>query len=450
MAETTPDTLIAGPSPAPLRGSLRPPGDKSISHRALILAMLADGETVIDGLLHSADVDASMRACGQLGAGMSRVDGVVKVGGRGLHGLAPPDAPLDLGNSGTAMRLLAGVLAGQAFGSVLCGDASLSRRPMDRIVVPLREMGAVIRVGPGSTAPLEIEGGHHLRGIDYRTPVASAQVKSCLLLAGLYASGETRVREPLPSRDHTERMLRAFGVTMIGPAGVKGGSELTATRVRVPGDLSSAAFLLAAGALVAESRIELKDVGLNPTRSGILRLFQEMGCDVRVAGERRWGEEPVGALEVRWRPGLRGADLGSQGIPSLIDELPIIMAMAALAEGTTRIRGAAELRVKESDRISVMAGGLSALGFCVREYADGLDIAGSPARNGAGVEGGAVELDAAGDHRCAMSFCILAQALGRTVKIKGASQIDTSYPGFVSDLAALGGCIRYPLQDGEA
>lgn len=436
----TAHTLLAHHAAGPLGGELRPPGDKSISHRALILATLADGQSRIEGLLRAEDVNAAAEACRRLGARIEFANGVTRVEGAGKAGLTVPDAPLDMGNSGTAMRLLAGVLAAQGFDSVLTGDESLRRRPMGRIAEPLRELGAVIRTAPGGCAPLEIEGGHPLRGIVYRSPVASAQVKSCVLLAGLYATGETRVIEPAPSRDHTERMLRAFGADMPGETAVRGGTRLQATELSVPADPSSAAFLLAAAAIVPESRIRLRDVGLNPTRTGFLEALHAMNCDVRISGHRDFGAEPVGEVDIRWHRGIRAIDLAAESIPAIIDELPALMVVAALADGVTRIRGAAELRVKESDRIAVMAGGLARLGFAVRERPDGMDVEGRPQVRGSR-DGGTVEVDAAGDHRCAMSFAVLAQALGTAVRIRGAAQIATSYPGFARDLSALGGAV---------
>ena len=436
----TAHTLLAHHASGPLGGELRPPGDKSISHRALILATLAEGQSRIEGLLRAEDVDATAKACRRLGARVKSANGVLRLEGVGKAGLTAPDGPLDMGNSGTAMRLLAGVLAAQGFDSVLTGDESLRRRPMERIAEPLRELGAVIRTAPGGCAPLEIEGGHPLLGIVYRSPVASAQVKSCVLLAGLYAAGETRVIEAAPSRDHTERMLRAFGADMPGDTAVRGGTRLQATELAVPADPSSAAFLLAAAAIVPESRIRLREVGLNPTRAGFLEALRAMKCDVRISGHRDFGAEPVGEVEMRWHRGIRAIDLAPESVPALIDELPALMVVAALADGVTRIRGAAELRVKESDRIAVMAGGLARLGFTVRERPDGMDIEGRPQARGSG-DSDTVEVDAAGDHRCAMSFAVLAQALGTAVRIRGAAHIATSYPGFVRDLSALGGAV---------
>lgn len=431
--------LVAEPAVAPLRGELTPPGDKSISHRALIFASLARGQSRIRGLLESEDVRATANACRQLGGGLHAEGDEWVVEGVGGRGLRPPGAPLDMGNSGTAMRLLAGVLAAQPFDSELIGDASLSRRPMNRIVTPLALMGARIETAPGGTPPLRIAGTPDLRGIDYPSPIASAQVKSCLLLAGLYASGHTTVREPLQSRNHTETMLPAFGVTLYGDCGVTGGSVLTGTSLRVPADISSAAFFLVAAALVPGSDLLLRDVGLNETRDGIIHVLQAMGADLTIENRRRFGGEPVGDLRIRYAGRLRGVDIPQERVPSLIDELPAILALAAASEGTTRLRGAAELRVKESDRLAVMARGLGQLGATLQEYPDGMDIEGGPI--------GAAAVDGAGDHRCAMSFCVLGQAAAARLTVSGCENIDTSYPGFAGDLVAVGGRLTAPPSD---
>jgi 3-phosphoshikimate 1-carboxyvinyltransferase len=426
--------LTTKPAAAPLRGELTPPGDKSISHRALIFACLAHGPSRVRGLLESADVRATANACRQLGMTLREQAGEWLLEGVGERGLQAPGAPLDMGNSGTAMRLLAGVLAAQPFASELVGDASLSRRPMRRIVAPLEQMGAHIETAAGGMPPLRIAGTPGLRGIDYVSPIASAQVKSCLLLAGLYASGQTTVREPLRSRDHTEKMLPAFGVPLYGDCGVRGGSRLTGASLRVPADISSAAFLLAAAALVPGSDLLLRDVGLNETRDGVVQVLQAMGADLTVLDRRRFGEEPVGDIRIRYAGRLRGVDIPVDRVPALIDELPVILALAATAEGTTRLRGAAELRVKESDRLAVMGRGLRALGVELGEYADGMDVQGGPIRGGV--------VDGAGDHRCAMSFCILGQVASAGIEVAGCENIDTSYPGFVDDLARAGGTIH--------
>ena len=437
------DHLRARTAPAPLRGVFRPPGDKSISHRALILATLAAGTSEIKAILRAKDVEATATACRQLGAEIEVEGEIHRVRGTGATGLVAPKVPLDMGNSGTAMRLLAGVLAGQPFDSELIGDESLQSRPMRRIADPLTKMGAVVRTQSDGCAPISIEGGHALTGIRYDSPVASAQIKSCVLLAGLYAKGVTSVAEPSKSRDHTERMLSAFGADLPAETAVTGGTRLRAASLEVPADISSAAFFLAAGAMVPDSEILVRDVGLNPTRDGVLRALRDMGCDLRISGIRKFGSEPVGDIEVRWRAGLKGIDLPPGLVPSMIDELPVFMVVAAVARGVTRIRGAEELRFKESDRLAVMTAGLRAFGIHVDERPDGMDIEGRPGlvAGNDSPSAAAISVNAAGDHRCAMSFCVLSQALGREVRIDGAANIDTSYPGFVQDLGALGGAV---------
>jgi 3-phosphoshikimate 1-carboxyvinyltransferase len=420
-------TLPAG---APLTGELAPPGDKSISHRAVILGSLASGRTHIRGLLESEDVKATASACAQLGAVLRRAGEEWLIDGVGEAGLSAPVAALDMGNSGTAMRLLTGVLAAQPFDSVLTGDESLSRRPMQRIVQPLALMGAHIETDEGRP-PLRIQGNPDLRGIDYDSPIASAQVKSCLLLAGLYAAGRTSVREPLPSRDHTERMLPAFGVELLDGCGVQGGARLRGTALQVPADISSAAFFLAAAAMVPGSDLLLRDVGLNATRDGVVRVLQAMGADLAVVDRRQFGGETVGDLRIRYNGPLAGIDIPQEWVPSLIDELPVLLALAAVSRGRTRLRGAAELRVKESDRLAVMAQGLVALGARVREFPDGMDVEGGVVQSG--------RVDGAGDHRCAMSFCILGQVAQGPLTVAGCENIDTSYPGFAADLQRVGG-----------
>jgi 3-phosphoshikimate 1-carboxyvinyltransferase len=434
--------LVAEPTAAPLRGELTPPGDKSVSHRAVIFASLAHGQSRIRGLLESEDVRATANACRQLGMSARQDGNEWILQGVGEKGLRAPQAPLDMGNSGTAMRLLAGVLAAQPFNSELIGDASLSRRPMKRIVAPLGLMGARIETAAGGRPPLRITGTTPLRGIDYESPIASAQVKSCLLLAGLYASGHTTVREPLPSRNHTELMLPAFGVPLFGECGVTGGSRLRGTDLRVPADISSAAFMMVAAALVPGSDLLLRDVGLNRTRDGILQTLRAMGADVSVQDPRRFGGEAVGDVRVRYTGRLTGVDIPAALVPSMIDELPVILALAATASGTTRLRGAAELRVKESDRLAVMARGLESLGVRLKEHPDGMDVEGGPIDRG--------QVDGAGDHRCAMSFCVLGQIASGAVTVSGCENIDTSYPGFVADLSAVGGNVGPGLSGGIA
>jgi 3-phosphoshikimate 1-carboxyvinyltransferase len=425
--------LKVGSAVSPLRGELTPPGDKSISHRAVILASLANGQSRIEGLLESEDVRATVSACRQLGAKVVEKGGALLVDGVGPGGLSEPAGPLDMGNSGTAMRLLTGVLAAQPFSSELCGDHSLNTRPMRRIVQPLTLMGARIETTESGTPPLLITGNPLLQGINYTSSVASAQVKSCILLAGLYAQGNTRVTEPRMSRDHTEKMLPSFGVNVSADCTVEGGSHLTAAQVNVPGDISSAAFFMVAACILPGSSLTVNNVGLNETRDGIIRALKAMGADLEVVNHRLYGKEAVGDIRIRHNGRLKGIDIPVQWIPSLIDELPIVMALAAVSEGITRIRGAEELRVKESDRISVMARGLESLGVGLKEYQDGIDI------EGGNISGAVV--DGAGDHRCAMSFCVLGQLLDSELEVKGCENIDTSYPDFVNDMQSLGGSI---------
>ena len=413
--------LTVEPTGSGLQGELIPPGDKSISHRALIFSSLAIGRSELSGLLESEDTLATLRACEQLGAVVERSDGKIFVTGTGGKLRPPPDGQLDMGNSGTAMRLLAGVLS---------GDESLNSRPMGRIVIPLTLMGADISATGAGTAPLLVRGHGQLRGIDYDSPVASAQIKSCVLLAGLFASGTTRVSEPRLSRDHTERMLPLFGVDLPAKCSVNGGSRLKATKFAIPGDISSAVFALAAAAITPGSDVLLRQVGLNPTRTGFLRCLEAMEADVSIINQSAQSTEPVGDIRLVFNGGLKAIDVPESLVPDMIDELPLLMALAATASGITRIRGAAELRVKESDRLAVMASGLQKLGVELTEYPDGMDI------KGGDVSGGCVE--SAGDHRCAMCFAVLGLVAADRVQIGEAEFIATSYPGFNSDMRRLG------------
>lgn len=422
--------LVSEPATGGLRGEVTPPGDKSISHRALIFSSLAEGRSEISGLLESEDTLATLRACEQLGAEIERGPESIFVTGTGGAFKPPSDGLLDMGNSGTAMRLLAGVLSGQGFDSTLSGDESLNSRPMRRIVVPLTMMGADISPSENGTAPLLIRASGGLKGIEYVSPVASAQIKSCVLLAGLFATGTTSVKEPHLSRDHTERMLPIFGVDLPSPCKVKGGSRLKACRFAVPADISSAVFAMAAAAMNPGSDVVLRQVGLNPTRIGFLRCLETMGADVTITNESSGSAEPVGDIRLVFNGRLKAIDVPESIVPDMIDELPLLMALAVTAKGVTRIRGAAELRVKESDRIAVMATGLRKLGVVLQEYPDGIDIEGGE------VSGGRVA--SAGDHRCAMSFAVLALVATGRVLIEDAEFIATSYPGFTEDMRRLG------------
>ncbi len=431
--------LTVTPLDAGLHGGFRPPGDKSISHRAMIFASLAAGCSQLSGLLESEDTLATLHACEQLGAVVERRDGKLFITGTAGKLQPPAGATLDMGNSGTAMRLLAGVLSGQPFDSTLSGDASLNSRPMRRIVAPLQLMGARIEPRGEGTAPLVIRASTGLTGIEYASPVASAQIKSCVLLAGLYASGVTRVTEPCLSRDHTERMLPLFGVKLPAACSVTGGSKLKAAIFDVPGDISSAVFALAAAALVPGSEVTLRHVGLNPTRKGFLDCLQEMGAELQVSAARDQSAEPVGDIRLRFNGRLRAIDVPASRVPDMIDELPLLMALAATADGVTRIRAAAELRVKESDRLAVMAAGLKTLGVELQECPDGIDI------NGGRVAGGRVA--SAGDHRCAMSFAVLGLVAGDAVQVESAEYIATSYPGFSEDMNRLGADMQAVVQE---
>ncbi len=434
------DGWIAGPG-APLRGGVRVPGDKSVSHRAVMLGALAEGTTRIRGFLEGEDTRATARVFEQLGVRIDTPSASERIiHGVGLHGLRGSASVLDCGNAGTGMRLLAGVLAGQRFDSVLVGDASLSLRPMRRVIEPLAAMGARIDAGPGGRPPLRIHGGRRLRGIDYAPPVASAQVKSALLLAGLYAHGETVVREPHPTRDYTERMLAAFGwpVTFApGVARLSGGQVLRATDVEVPTDFSSAAFLLVAATIVPGSDLRIEAVGMNPRRTGLLQVLRAMGADIEAIDPREQGGEPVADLRVRHAP-LRGIEVPESVVPDMIDEFPALFVAAACASGRTLIRGAGELRVKESDRLATMSAALRALGIRVDESADGALIDGGPLRAGSAD----AVIDSHGDHRIAMSLAIAAQVADGEVRIGDVANVATSFPGFAAFATAVGMGLR--------
>ena len=420
----------SGPA-GPLQGSVRVPGDKSVSHRSLMLSALADGTSRIRGFLEGEDTRATAAVLAQLGVRIETpTDGERIVHGVGLHGLRGCHEALDCGNAGTGMRLLAGLLAGQAFDSILVGDASLSKRPMRRVTDPLAAMGAWIDTHDG-LPPLHVHGGLHLRGIRYELPVASAQVKSALLLAGLYAEGETEVIEPHPTRDYTERMLAAFGWPIAyepGWARLSGGHVLHATDVDVPADFSSAAFFLVAASIVPGSELCLPAVGLNPRRTGLLEALRLMGADIRVENKRSSGGEVVGDLRVRHAP-LHGVEFPEALVPDMIDEFPVLFVAAAVAEGRSVIRGAAELRVKESDRLATMATGLRALGARIEETPDGAVI------DGGRLGGGTVA--SLTDHRIAMSFAVAGLVAHAPVRIDDCRHVATSFPGF---MALANGC----------
>lgn len=410
-----------------LNGRIRVPGDKSISHRTIMLGALAEGVTHVSGFLEGEDALATLNAFRAMGVEIEGPDnGRVTIHGVGMHGLRAPSAPLDLGNSGTSMRLLSGLLAGQDFEVELVGDSSLSKRPMRRVTAPLAEMGAKIETTEGGTPPLKIHGGQPLQGIFYKMPVASAQVKSCLLLAGLYAEGRTSVVEPAPTRDHSERMLQGFGyeVGVDGAtASVEGGGKLTATDIEVPADISSAAFFMVGASIAEGSDITLEHVGINPTRTGVIDILRLMGADIELSNQREVGGEPVADIRVRSAQ-LKGINIPEELVPLAIDEFPVLFVAAACAQGQTVLTGAEELRVKESDRIQVMADGLIALGVDAQPTTDGIVI------NGSSI--GAGRVDGHGDHRISMAFAIAALRASGVIEIDDCANVATSFPSFES------------------
>jgi len=420
-----------------LRGELRVPGDKSISHRTIMFGAVAEGITHVTGFLEGEDCLATMNAFRAMGVRIDGPDGgEVIIHGVGRDGLHAPNGPLDMGNSGTAMRLMAGLLAGQSFDSRLTGDASLSVRPMRRVTDPLQEMGARVETATGGTPPLSLSGSAGLRGIEYAMPVASAQVKSCVLLAGVYARGRTCVAEPAPTRDHTERMMEAFGYPVERSRGrvcIEGGGAFSATRVDVPSDISSAAFFLVGACIAEDSDLLLRHVGVNPTRTGVIDVLRAMGADIQVLDPRTVSGEPVADLRVRSAP-LRGIDVPPDLVPLAIDEFPALFIAAACAEGPTRVTGAQELRVKETDRIQVMADGLDALGIHAEPTPDGIEIRGGRLAGG--------RVDSRGDHRIAMAFAMAAMRASGPVTIRDCRNVNTSFPRFAALASSSGLAIR--------
>ncbi|MBT8097123.1 MAG: 3-phosphoshikimate 1-carboxyvinyltransferase [Woeseia sp.] len=417
-------------------GSVRIPGDKSISHRALLFGALADGISNVTGFLPGEDCLSTLAALRAMGVNIERVnDTAVVVHGVGLHGLEAPEKPLDLGNSGTAMRLFSGLLAGQSFSTELIGDESLSKRPMARVIDPLQQMGAKISSREGCP-PLHVTGGRDLHGIDYALPVASAQVKSALLLAGLYAKGPTVVREPAVTRDHSERMFKAMGARVTTEGGtirLDPGTSLKGIQLKIPADLSSATFPLLAILLSENASVELTDVGINPTRDGVLRILRTMGAQIQMVDQRMHGAEPVATLQAR-ASHLQAINVDPALVPLAIDEFPALFIAAACATGTTEFRGLAELRVKESDRIAAMAEGLQALGIKVEELPDGARVTGGTFRPGT--------VDSHGDHRIAMAFAVAATIAEGPVTINNVASVVTSFPGFENCLRELGADIH--------
>ncbi len=413
-------------------GVLTVPGDKSISHRALMLAAIADGRTEIKGLLVGDDCIATLKALMDMGVRINRTSSSeATVYGVGLRGLTAPNNHLDLGNSGTSMRLFSGLLSGQEFSVRLVGDDSLGQRPMARVIKPLNLMGAEI-AAYGGTAPLQISGGHKLSGIYYRLPVASAQVKSAILLAGLYGTGEVVIEEPSVTRDHTERMLRIMGVNVEQDEGqirMRAGQSLSALTIRIPADLSSASFLIVAATIAGKAKITITGVGVNPTRTGIISVLKEMGADISLENRRLYGEEPVADITIRSAK-LRGIDVDSKHVSLAIDEFPALFIAAACAEGVTRFSGLEELRVKESDRITAMAEGLRALNVPVDESEDGATVHG--AKIGSGT------IHSYSDHRVAMAFAVAGTIAAGPVTVTDTRNVDTSFPGFVDSFKSMG------------
>nr|WP_323373173.1 3-phosphoshikimate 1-carboxyvinyltransferase [Marinicella gelatinilytica] len=438
MPDINPQDTFRLQSPLQLRGEIRVPGDKSISHRSMILAAISEGQSHVSGFLESEDCIATMQIMQALGVHIEALEDGYLVHGVGLHGLKEPDKDLDCGNAGTGMRLLSGLLAAQSFASTLVGDESLSVRPMKRIIEPLSQMGAMI-ASNDHTAPLRFTPAVALKGINYISPVASAQVKSAILLAGIYANGKTSVTEPLLSRDHTETMLQGFGcdvkrdgltVTITPP------DKLVAQNIQVPGDISSAAFFMVLGLLHPQADFVIEQVSINPTRSAVVEILQRMGGDIEVFNQSEQGGEPVACLRIK-SSALRGIDIPRELIPSAIDEFPILFIAAALAKGTTRLSGAEELRHKESDRIHVMCQGLQILGINCQEQADGVIIHGGELTSGI--------VDGEGDHRCAMSFLVASALSNKAISVRGCQNINTSFPNFFQVLRDLDVSVQRPL-----
>lgn len=421
---------------APLRGEITVPGDKSISHRAVMFGALAKGTTSITNFLKGADCLSTISCFEKMGIEIEQLPSEILIHGKGLHGLEAPKTVLDAGNSGTTTRLLAGILAGQSFCTTLTGDASIQKRPMTRIITPLSLMGGEIEsIFGNGYAPLKIT-GHPLKPIHYLSPVSSAQIKSCVLLAGMYADGITKITEPYLSRNHSELMLRSFGADVISEgttASITGNPVLEGQKVTVPGDISSAAYFIAAGLLIPNSEILIKDVGINPTRNGILNVCEEMGADIQLLNKREYGKEPVADILVK-HSSLKATVIEGAQIPTLIDELPMIAVMAAFAQGTTIIRDAQELKVKESNRLDIIVQHLSAMGVDIIPTEDGMEIHGGKPLKGA-------VLDSYMDHRIAMSFAVAGMAADGETEILNASCVNISYPEFYQDIARISGCL---------
>jgi 3-phosphoshikimate 1-carboxyvinyltransferase len=414
-------------------GEARVAGDKSISHRSIMFASIAEGTTHIKGFLEGEDALATVAAFRAMGVRIDGPnDGEVVVHGVGLHGLKTPSAPLDMGNSGTSMRLISGIVAGAGLDATLTGDVSLCKRPMGRVINPLTEMGARIESEEQGRPPLRIHAGHPLKGIEYELPMASAQVKSCVLLAGLWAQGETSTKEPAPTRDHTERMLKGFGYPIQHQgdrASLEGGHVLRACDIEVPADISSAAFFMVAASIAPGSDLTLSHVGINPTRVGVINILRLMGADIELLNEREIGGEPVADIRVRYAE-LKGIEIPEEQVPLAIDEFPVLFIAAACAKGRTVLRGAEELRVKESDRIASMAEGLATLGVQTEVLEDGIIIDGGTLGSGT--------INTYHDHRIAMSFAIAALRAEGEIRVLECDPVATSFPNFDAIARGLG------------
>ena len=416
-----------------LSGSIRVPGDKSISHRSIMLGSIATGTTKVSGFLQGEDSLATLNAFKEMGVSIERKGSDVIIQGVGMHGLKMPTNSLNLGNSGTSIRLMSGLLSAQSFNSELCGDKSLSKRPMGRVIEPLRQMGADIS-GPNSMPPLSINGGKTLSAIEYTLPVASAQIKSCILLAGLYSKGSTTVIENGISRDHTERMLRGFGYevqTSPNKISIEGGGSLKACNIEVPSDISSAAFFMVAACISDDADIVLEAVNINPTRTGVIDILKLMGGYIELMNERVEAGELIADIRVR-SSNLKGIQIPKKLVPLAIDEFPAIFIAASCADGETLLRGAKELRVKESDRIQVMADGLSSLGIVNHVLEDGIRIGGGKFKEQT------VPIESHHDHRISMAFAIASVSSDSDIKIEGVDNVKTSFPNFVALANSIG------------
>ena len=420
-----------------LSGVITIPGDKSISHRAIMMGSIANGVTKVSGFLEGNDSLATLKSFQKMGVDIEQSGSKLTIKGLGMHGLKAPTKPLDLGNSGTSIRLMSGLLSAQSFDSELCGDESLSKRPMDRIIDPLRQMGAKI-YGVNSKPPLSISGNQPLKAITYELPIASAQIKSCLLLAGLYAEGETCIVENVTTRDHTERMLRGFGYQVTCSDNcitLDGGGELEACDIDIPSDISSAAFFMVAASIAKNADLTLKAININPTRTGIIEILKLMGADITISNETEMAGEKTADIQVR-SADLKGIEIPNELVPLAIDEFPVLFIAASCAEGETLLTGAKELRVKESDRIQVMADGLKVLGIKTEVLDDGIHIQGGQFSKPS------APIKSHHDHRVSMSFAVASAACNFDIKIEGVDNVKTSFPNFVELANTIGANIK--------